>query len=67
MNDKLELQLVIAELSQGGNVCMMIKLYADLLEGDLRSLEKIEGKIQVPLKYRDSVKQELINRGFIVQ
>lgn len=45
----------------------MVKLYADLVEADLRTLEKVEGKIQVPFKYREGVSQELISRGFIAQ
>lgn len=43
----------------------MVKIYADLVELGYRTLEEKEGIIQVPSFYREDVRKELINRGFI--
>lgn len=42
---------------------MIVKLYADLVEQDLRALEENDkGIILVPLKYREDVRVELERR-----
>lgn len=42
----------------------MVKIYADLVEAGLRSLDGADGVIQVPAKYLAGVIKELENRGY---
>lgn len=41
----------------------MIKIYADLVELGLRTIEEIEGVVKVPLQYIEQVKEELKRRN----
>lgn len=42
----------------------MIKIYADLVEAQERSLDGADGIKKVPDKYLDGVKEELKKRGY---